>query len=53
MPYVHVPEVVSFQVIDDGTARDNFTTTNYPGVIRTLLPWTGERLANLPLPDEH
>jgi lipopolysaccharide transport system ATP-binding protein len=48
MPYVHVPEVVSFQVIDDGTGRGNYIGEYYPGLIRPLLSWTGERLADLP-----
>jgi lipopolysaccharide transport system ATP-binding protein len=48
--YVHVPEVVSFKVINDGTGLgDSFTgDDNWPGVIRPLLPWTSRRLEDLP-----
>ena len=49
-PYVHVPEVVSFRVINDGTGMGDSWTgdDSWPGVIRPLLSWTGERLASLP-----
>ena len=47
MPYVRVPEVVSFQIIDDGTARGNYVG-GWPGAVRPVLPWTGRRLGELP-----
>ena len=44
-PYVHVPEVVSFQIINDGTGMsESFTgEDNWPGVIRPLLAWNIQR----------
>ena len=43
--YVNVPEVVSFQVINDGSGMsESFTgDDNWPGVIRPLLSWSIQR----------
>jgi lipopolysaccharide transport system ATP-binding protein len=48
--YVHIPEVVSFKVINDGTGMGDSWTgdDNWPGVIRPLLLWTSKRLDDLP-----
>lgn len=45
-PYIHVPEVVSFQVINDGTGMNKSYTgvDDWPGVIRPLLPWTDAKV---------
>jgi lipopolysaccharide transport system ATP-binding protein len=49
--YVHVPEAVSFKVINDGTGLGDSWTgeDDWPGIIRPLLPWTGKRLDDLPI----
>ena len=49
--YVHVPEIVSFKVLNDGTGMGNSWTgdDHWPGVIRPLLPWTSKRLDDLPV----
>jgi lipopolysaccharide transport system ATP-binding protein len=45
-PFVQVNDAVSFQVIDDGTGQgDAYTAGEWPGVIRPLLPWTGEKIS--------
>jgi lipopolysaccharide transport system ATP-binding protein len=46
--WVHVPEVVSFQVINDGTGQGTYTGGDWPGILRPLLPWTSQRLGELP-----
>ena len=49
--YVHVPDVVSFKVINDGTGMGDAWTgvDEWPGVIRPLLPWTSSRVGELAL----
>jgi lipopolysaccharide transport system ATP-binding protein len=50
--YVHVPKVVSFQVVNDGTGTGGiYTAGDWPGVIRPLLPWTSQQLDGLPIQD--
>lgn len=46
-PYVRVPEVISFQMMDDGSTRGNYVG-GWPGAVRPILPWTGRRLGDLP-----
>jgi len=48
-PYVHVPEAVSFQVIDDGTGRGDHYMENWPGVIRPKLACSVRRIGELPV----
>lgn len=43
----HQPEVISFQVVDDGSGRGDYTG-QWTGLIRPLLRWTGERVGDLP-----
>ena len=45
-PYVHVPNVVSFQVIDDGTGRGAYRGAS-TGIIRPLLEWRGEVISTI------
>ena len=51
LPYVYIPEVVSFNVINNGSGMgDSFTgTADWPGVLRPILPWTRENIGLLPL----
>jgi lipopolysaccharide transport system ATP-binding protein len=44
--YVQVAEVVSFQVINDGTGQGGiYTAGDWPGVVRPLLAWTAEKIS--------
>lgn len=42
---VHEPEVISFEVKDDGSGRGDYMG-EWRGLIRPLLPWTGKRLGD-------
>jgi lipopolysaccharide transport system ATP-binding protein len=44
---VHIPEVVSFDVLDPGDTRGNWTGL-WIGGVRPILPWRGERVGPLP-----
>jgi lipopolysaccharide transport system ATP-binding protein len=51
-PYVQVPSAVSFQVVDDSSARGRYVG-EWPGLVRPLLQWSGVRLGDdvaVPLP---
>jgi lipopolysaccharide transport system ATP-binding protein len=44
---VEIPEVVSFDVHDPGDTRGDWVGF-WTGLVRPILPWTGERIGNLP-----
>ena len=44
---VEIPEVVSFDVLDPGDTRGDWAGS-WKGLVRPILPWTGERIGNLP-----
>ena len=44
---VNIPEAVSFNVRDPGDTRGDWTGT-WVGLVRPILPWTGERIGDLP-----
>lgn len=44
-PFVHIPDAVSFQILDDGTGRGNiYQGECYPGIIRPLLACLTEKI---------
>jgi lipopolysaccharide transport system ATP-binding protein len=44
---VHIPEVVSLNIVDPGDTRGDWVK-KWKGAVRPILPWTGERIGNLP-----
>jgi lipopolysaccharide transport system ATP-binding protein len=44
---ISIPEVISFRVLDPGDTRGDWTGT-WIGMVRPILPWTGERIGDLP-----
>jgi len=44
---VHIPEAVSFDVLDPGDTRGDWSGT-WIGLVRPILAWTGERIGDLP-----
>ena len=51
LPYINIPEVVSFNVINNGSGMgDSFTgNADWPGIIRPILKWDREIVDMLPL----
>jgi len=44
---VKIPEVISFDLLDPGDTRGDWAGT-WTGLVRPILPWTGERVGDLP-----